>query len=135
MKSPHERRQVVVLVDACNAVRARVHRDMACTGRVVAGHMSDLPFDDLEGEPAPAVPQRLTAIQYAVQQNSDEDWEVCCVCGVGEDAAPYGKGLARGLVLLDDGTLARSAWCMALVCSGDKYAAIWLPIDSKEIQR
>lgn len=68
----------------------------------------------------------LTVYDFAVQQNPDEKWDVCCVCGCHGDCSSF-DGLDRGLVLLADQTLGRAAWCRKLACSGEKHQSTMIP--------
>lgn len=94
----------------------------------------DVPFGDDDAEPAPtvsaAVGVRLSAsanaLDFAIATNPDEDWDCCCVCECHGDCASF-DGLAYGLVLMADGTLARAAWCRTLKCAGERYASIYIP--------
>ena len=86
----------------------------------------DVPFEDDEGSPAPTESAAVaTVLEYAVQQNPDEHWDACCVCGCAGDCSSY-DGLDRGLLLLGDMTLCRAAWCHRLGCSGEKYSSIYI---------
>lgn len=71
---------------------------------------------------------RVDVLAYAVAANPDEDWDVCCMCEAAEDEAPFGLGLTRALVLLEDNTLARSAWCGRLQCRDNYYQSIKLTL-------
>lgn len=73
-----------------------------------------------------------TVYQYAVQQNPDEQWDTCCVCGCAGDCSTF-DGLDRGLVLLADQTLGRAAWCRKLKCSGEKHSSPMLPLSVLEL--
>lgn len=77
-------------------------------------------------ESATGTEARMTVLEYAVAMNPDEDWDVCCMCEVTEKDAPYGLRLRKALVLLEDNTLARSAWCYRLTCSDNYYQSIKL---------
>ena len=74
----------------------------------------------------------LTVYDYAVQQNPDERWDVCCVCGCSGNCGAFDR-LYKGLVLLADQTLGRAAWCSTIRCSGEKHASAMLPESVLEI--
>lgn len=87
----------------------------------------NVPFDEPGLDPAPTESAAVvTVLEYAIAQNPDENWLVCCVCGCAGDCASFDR-LAYGLLLLADGTLGRAAWCCKLSCASDKYSSFYLP--------
>lgn len=77
-------------------------------------------------------PFTVTVYDYAAQQNPNERWDVCCVCGCSGDCGRFDR-LSQGLVLLADQTLGRAAWCATLRCSGEKHSSVMLPVSVLDV--
>lgn len=87
----------------------------------------DMPFGPPVASPTPDHPAAVAdVLEYAIRANPDERWDICCVCGCEGNCATYDR-LARGLLLLADNTLCRSAWCKKLSCEGERYSSIYIP--------